>query len=498
MKYILLLLSIVIGTKGFAQQKPNVIFVLVDDLGYGDVGFNGSKFYETPNLDKLAKNSLVVENAYMYPTCSPSRTAIFTGKQSFRTGVYNVPVLEHGDQQQNIFSRWTVTKEHEIYAQPLARHGYKAIHLGKYHIVGPYPGKELSQPYPFKQKLTQPAPGDYSWLTEHKTKEVLQYYPQGRGFIENVGGSYKGDPAYETGGYKSHRGGYRAPFSNPFIVHKPSDEWLTDRLTDEAIRFMGEHKNEPFFVNLNFYTVHKPVKARSEKLLKKYLNKKGDKHLGQGMQTGKKQEYEAGYATMVENMDTNIQRIIDYLDKEGLRENTVIILTSDNGYNVGENALLRGRKRQIYEGGIRVPLLINWPGKVKERRTDVAVSLLDFFPTFLEMANITDYNDVLDGNSLVPLFKKDTKSLKKRPLFWHLASQNKKQKTCSVIRKDNYKLLQYLEDGKLELYNLEKDPKESKNIAEVETKKAKALLNELVSWRKANKVPLPPNSSLAY
>lgn len=497
---LLLLLALVFTMGSYAQKKPNIVFVLVDDLGYADVGFNGSKYYETPNLDKLAKNSLVVDNAYMYPTCSPSRTAIFTGKQSFRTGVYNVPVLEHGDANQNIFSRWTVTKEHQIYAEPLAKHGYKAIHLGKYHIVGPYPEKELNLPYPFQQKLTQPEPGDYAWLAAHKTKEVLQYYPQGRGFLENVGGTYKGDPAFEMGGYKSYKGGYRAPFSNPFIINKPSDEWLTDRLTDEAIRFIGDHKNEPFFINLDYYAVHKPTKSRNEELYSKYINKKGDDVTGQGVGSEYKRKEMAGYATMIESVDQNIQRIVDFLDKEGLRENTLIVLTSDNGYNGGQssNNQLRGSKRQIYEGGIRVPLLLNWPGQIKERRTEVAVSLLDFFPTFMDIANVRDYKDVMDGNSLVPLFQKDTKSLEKRALFWHLASQNKKQKTCSVIRKGDYKLLQYLEDGKLELYNLKKDPKESKNLASIETKQTKKLLSELVAWRKENKVPLPPNSTLAY
>ncbi|NIJ44835.1 arylsulfatase A-like enzyme [Wenyingzhuangia heitensis] len=479
-----------------AQQKPNIIFVLVDDLGYADVGFNGSKFYETPNLDKLAKNSLVVNNAYMYPTCSPSRTGIFTGQQSFRTGVYNVPVLEHGTAEENIFSRWTVTKDHEIYAEPLAKNGYKSIHLGKYHIVGPYPNKELSLAYPFQEKLSQPKPGDYSWLAEHKTKEVLQFYPQGRGFIENVGGTYKGDPAFEMGGYKSYKGGYRAPFSNPFVSNKPTDEWLSDRFADEAIRFIGEHKNEPFFVNLDFYAVHQPTKSRNDELYKKYSSKPGDSITGQGL--GKQREQMASYATMIESVDDNIQKIIDYLEKENLRENTLIIVTSDNGFNGGQshNNLLRGYKRQIYEGGIRVPLLINWPNKIKARRTDVAVSLLDFFPTFLEVANIQYSAQILDGNSLVPLFKKDTKTLEKRPLFWHLASNNKKQKACSVIRKNNYKLIQYLATGKLELYNLKKDPKESDNLVEKETKTTQKMLAELLEWRKSNKVPLPPNSIL--
>jgi len=136
--------------------KPNIIFILVDDLGYADVGFNGSSFYETPNIDQLAQDGLIIDNAYMYPTCSPSRTALATGKHSFKTGVYTVPVLEKGDDQENIFSRWTVGEEHIMYSQPLAEAGYKSIHLGKWHLVGPYPKEEMTAEYPLKEKLKQP------------------------------------------------------------------------------------------------------------------------------------------------------------------------------------------------------------------------------------------------------------------------------------------------------------------------------------------------------
>ena len=479
--------------------KPNIVFILVDDLGYADVGFNGSKYFETPTLDALAKESLVLDNAYMYPTCSPSRTAIFTGKQSFRTGVYTVPVLEKGTANENIFSRWTVGKEHPIYAEPLANAGYKSIHIGKWHIVGPYPKEELKMTFPIKEKLTQPDPGVYDWAEVHKTPEVQQYYPEGRGFIKNVAGTYRGDPALEVDGYQSVSGGYWAPFNNPFIQQKPTDNWLTDRLTDEAIEFMDIHKEEPFLINLNYYAVHAPVRARSEALLQKYLNKPADSITGQGVSDNeKRREHYAGYATMVESVDDNINRLLEYLDKSGLRENTIIIFTSDNGYNGGQsnNNLLRGSKGYIYEGGIRVPMMINWPDKVKPRRSDAAVTCLDVFPTLMDVAGI-EHKGIIDGNSVTDLFKKDSEIFIERPLFWHLASQWK-HGTCSVIRKDNFKLIQFLADGKLELYNLKADPSETHNLAEEKPEIANQLLEELVSWRKANKVPLPPNSSLLF
>lgn len=480
-----------------AAERPNIILILVDDLGHADVGFNGSTYCETPAIDALAESGLIFDHAYMYPSCSPSRTALFTGKQSFRTGVYTVPVLEKGSDQENIFSRWTVPSEHKIYAQPLADVGYRSIHLGKWHIVGPYPGEELAMTFPLKNKLKQPDPFDFSWVKNHQSEEIRPYYPEGRGFIKNVGGTYCGDPALEDGGYQSETGGYFAPFSNPFIENKPDDEWLTDRLTDDAIEFMDEHRESPFLINLHYYTVHRPIRARSEKMLQKYLTKPGDPGTGQG--EGKLKEIHAAYATMIESLDDNIGRITQFLDDSGLRDNTLIVFTSDNGQNgkQSSNHRLRGSKGYIYEGGIRVPTFVNWPGKVAARRSDIPVGVLDWFPTMMEVAGIENYEGILDGDSLVPLFTEDNSDFKDRPIHWHLASQWK-HGTCSALRKGNYKLIQFLADGKLELYDLESDPTESNNLAESAPEVTGRLLNELVQWRKSNDVPLPPNSILSH
>ncbi|TWU31338.1 sulfatase [Novipirellula artificiosorum] len=485
----ILALVLFLAMSATAESKPNIVFILVDDLGHADVGFNGSVFYETPNIDTLAREGLVIENAYMYPTCSPSRTALATGKQSFRTGVYTVPVLEQGDDQSNIFSRWTVGEEHTMYSQPLADAGYKSIHLGKWHLVGPYPKEELAMEFPLKKKLRQPSPWDFSWVPYHK-EHCRQYYPEGRGYLKNVGGTYRGDPALEVGGYNSETGGYFAPFSNPFIESKPDDTWLTDRLTDEAIEFMDQHQQEPFFINLHYYTVHRPIRGRSEGLVKKYMNKPGDPVTGQGTGEGSVKEREAQYATMIESLDDNVGRIAKFLDQNGLRDNTLVIFTSDNGQNIGRNDQLRGKKGYIYEGGIRVPTCLNWPGKIDARRTSTAVSCLDFFPTFMDLAGI-EYDGVLDGQSIIGLFDGEPASLRNRPLFWHLASRYK-HGTCSVIRKDDRKLIQFLADGKLELYDLKNDPREEQNLVAEHPEQTQALLKELVEWRKANDVPLPP------
>lgn len=485
------------GTKANpASTAPNIVFILVDDLGHGDVGFNGSKFYETPAIDKLAKQSLVLDNAYMYPTCSPSRTAFFTGKQSFRTGVYTVPVLEKGTYRENIFSRWTVDLKHTFWSTELEKVGYQSIHLGKWHVVGPYPTRELNATYPLRKKLGQPKPSDFSWVPHHKTKAIRAYYPEGRGFKKNVGGTYRGDPALEVGGYKGKTGGYFAPFSNPYIEQKPDDEWLTDRLTDDAIEFMSENRMQPFFINLNYYTVHRPTRARSPELLKKYLAKPGDPATGQGI--GKSRQEHAAFATMIESLDDNVQRIVDFLDQTGLRKNTLIFFTSDNGQNRSQsiNHRLRGAKGEIYEGGIRVPTFVNWPGKVKARRSQTPISVLDYYPTFMDLAGI-NYTGTLDGHSITPLFKSDTSELKARPLFWHLASQWK-HGTCSVIRKHHHKLIQFHKNGEVELYNLRNDPKEETNLAKSKPELAQKLVDELVTWRKENRAPLPPNASLEY
>ena len=484
---------LLIGNLGFAATKPNIVFIMADDLGMQDVGFMGSTYFETPHLDALAKESLVFNQAYMYPTCSPARAALLTGKQSFRTGCYTVPVLERGSSKDNIFSRWTIGAEHPIYAQPLRDAGYKLIHLGKWHIVGPNPEKESS--FPLKKKLSQPKNGDLAWLPAHRSPEIAKYYPIGRGFHENVGGTWWGDPArgYDKG-YSAPSGGYFAPFKNPFIADKKDDEWLTDRLTSDAIDFMERHKDGPFFVNLHYYAPHRPSVSRSKESLARFTNKKGDPVTGQGMK-GKGKSEIAAYATMVKSLDDNIKRLSDYLDEAGLRENTVLIFTSDNGFNglQSRNDLLRGAKGSIYEGGIRVPALVNWPKTIAPGRSEEPIQGLDYFPTFLDLAGISDYQGTLDGDSLLPRLRGE--ELKGRPLFWHLASTYKNP-PCSIIRKGDWKLIQFLKEGKVELYNLREDLKESRNLSSENPVQARKLLKELVQWRRSNKVPLPPSSQL--
>lgn len=489
--YLSLALALFSGVQA-APRKPNIIFVMADDLGWQDVGFNGSKWFETPNLDALASKSAVFRNACMYPTCSPSRTALMTGRHSFRTQVYAVPVGEKGNDKNNVFSRWTVEEKHPFYSRPLNDAGYRLIHLGKWHVVGPSPAKEKN--YPLKRSLSQPASGNMKWVEKHK-KEYTQYYPEGKGFHENVGGTWWGDPARgKKKGYSSPGGGYVAPYHNPFMKEAKPGEWLTDHLTNEAIRFIGENKEHPFFVNLHYYAPHRPSVPRTPELLKKYKRKQEDLATGQH---GEVTPEIAAYATMVESIDRNIGRLVQYLDDAGLRENTVIIFTSDNGFNARQSMTkqLRGHKGTIYEGGIRVPSLMSWPGKIEPSVLNDNITVLDYFPTILELADINEYSETLDGDSILPLAL--GQQGEERPLFWHVAS-HWKQPPVSMMKKGKWKLLQFLLSGEIELYNLHDDPGETKNLSKSHPGVTKQMLEQLTGWRAQNQVPLPPNSPLEH
>lgn len=294
-------------------------------------------------------------------------------------------------------------------------------------------------------------------------------------------------------GYKSKSGGYVAPFINPFIEPKKNDEWLSDRLTDEAISFINENKDGPFMVNLNFYAPHRPSIPRSPKLLKKYREKMKDPITGKQSKLRKEM---AAFSTLVESVDENVGRIVQYLNDNDLRENTVIIFTSDNGFHGSQTVdnTMRGKKGLIYEGGIKVPALMNWPAKIKSGRVETPIFVTDYFPTLLDIAGETDnYFGTLDGRSILPLAL--DKKLPARPIFWHIAAAAK-QPALSAMREGKWKVIQYLVSGKVELYNLSVDPKEETNLVNTENKVTTKMIDKLVLWRKHNNIPLPPASKL--
>lgn len=471
-----------------ATEKPNILFILVDDLGWQDVGFMGSSYFETPHLDALSKESLVVTQAYMYPCSSPSRAALATGLHSFRTQIYRVPMLEgKANPEEDIFSRWTVKKEFTNYAEPLQKAGYHSIHLGKWHLVGPYPLMEEMLPYPYKKHLSQPNDdGTHKkWFKQHLMPEVQKYYPQGCGYEENVGGCWAGH-------YGSCGGTYWAPFLNPFIKDKPTDKWLTDRLTDDAITFMKRHKAGPFFINMHYYTVHRPSMINNERVAEKYRKKKTCPITGQGPKAVKEI---IAYATMVENMDYNVGRLINYLHQSGLDKNTLVIFTSDNGFHSSQSCTknLRGHKGTQYQGGLLVPSLFYWKGHITPRRTHTATYCIDYFPTFMDLAGI-DYKGTLDGFSMLPLLQ-GKENYREEPLFMQLSSINR----CTVEIKGDYKMIQYLiHPEQSELFNLRRDPTESHNLYQEEKGKVNEMIQEITFWRMKNKILLPPASPLLY
>jgi arylsulfatase A-like enzyme len=325
----------------------------------------------------------------------------------------------------------------------LKRAGYKTISLGKWHISDS----------PLKQ-----------------------------GFDINVGGGSNGSP-------KS----YFSPYQNKNLTDGPQGEYLTDRLTDEAIQFLKENYNDPFFLYLPYYTVHTPLQGK-QGLIEKYKNK--------GPSNG---QSHAVYAAMIESLDKNIGRIMNAIEELGLYENTIIIFTSDNGgiRAISTQQPLRAGKGSYYEGGIRVPMIIRWPGNIAEGSwSDEPVMNIDLYPTILEILNVSTSN--LDGQSLLPVLK-GNEALEERPIFWHfpiyLQAYDRelddgrdplfRTRPGSVIRMGKWKLHQYFEDGGLELYDLEKDIGERRNLVAENPKIASQLLDSLNNWRARTRAPVP-------
>ncbi len=429
-------------------DKPNIVIILIDDLGWKDVGFMGSKYYETPNLDKLASQGMVFTNAYAAAAnCAPSRACLMSGQWTPRHGIYTVDNSDRGKSKDRKLIPTTniVTLDINIQVIPeiLKQNGYVTCHAGKWHL----------------------------------SDDPLQ-----RGFDVNIGGCHAGNP-----------GSYYPPYTNVPLVAPYKDYYLTNLIMDKTLDFLKLVKNKPFFLNYAPYAVHTPIQP-----LKNLLAKYKIKAEWNGQNN-------AEYATMVENVDTQIGRLIEALTESGEIENTLIIFTSDNGgvYNITKQWPLRAGKGSAYEGGIREPMIVFWKGKISGgTKSDIPVSSLDFFPTILEVAEIEKpANIILDGQSILPLLT-GKKKFKERPLFWHfpiyLEGGNKETQDTifrtrpgSTIRSGDWKLIQYFENNDLELYNLKKDIGEKHNLANVNRDKTNELLGLLEKWRQETKAPVP-------
>jgi len=455
-------------------DRPNILFFLIDDLGWRDLACTGSDFYETPRLDALAKQGALFTNAYAScPVCSPTRASVLTGKYPATVGITQYIGGFSCGRLSDVPYFHELPEREICVARPLQEAGYQTWHVGKWHL-----GAQRSQPI------------------DH-------------GFDVNIGGIALGLPP----------AGYFSPYKIQSLEDGPEGEYLTDRLTDEAIKLIQNCDPEkPFFLNFWHYAVHTPIQA-PEPLVEKYREKV--KQLG----LDQKAVFEEGkhfpvyhkrhqrirrrliqsdpvYAAMVENLDTNIGRVLDALDEAGIRENTLIVFTSDNGgLSTAEgsptsNAPLAEGKGWMYEGGTREPLIISWPGHVAPGTTVAEpVTSTDFYPTLLEAAGLPLMPEQhCDGVSLMPLFE-GADSLQRDAIFWHYPHYGNQGGTpgCSM-RQGPWKLIEFFEDNHLELYHLEEDPGESRNLAEEKPDRARKMHQRLQEWRESVHALVPrPN-----
>jgi arylsulfatase A-like enzyme len=432
-------------------QKPNIIFIMADDLGYTDVATFGSKYYETPNIDRLAKQGMKLTAHHHCQNCTPTRGALMSGQYPARTGVYTVGGIDRFDWSlrplRPVDNVTELPLDRDIIARQLKSAGYATGMFGKWHIG-----------------------------------ENGEYHPGKRGFDEAITSQ-----------------GKHFEFVTKPPVEYPKGQYLADFLTDRAVDFINRHKKEPFFLYLPHFGVHSPQDAKPD-LVEKFKNKPGVG--GHNNPT---------YAAMIYSVDQSVGRIMKTLDELKLADNTVLIFTSDNGGvggyvreglkksgGITDNAPLRSGKGSLYEGGTREPFVIRWPGVTQPGSVcGVPTIHVDIFPTFLEIASAPRPRQVLDGESLVKLFRDPAAKLNRTAIYQHFpgylgAGENTWRTTpVSVIQSGDWKLLEFLEDGRLELYNLSDDIGESNNLAKTMPEKTRELHDRLIAWRQDVKAPMP-------
>ena len=450
-------------------DPPNVLFILVDDMGAKDLSNEGSVFYESPNIDRIANGGMKFTRGYATcQVCSPSRASIVTGKYPVNHGI----TTWIGDSSGEAWSKRGRNDSHlppeyernlrdsEItLAEAMKDAGYKTFFAGKWHL-----GSEGS------------------WPTDH-------------GFDINKGGWDVGGP----------RGGFFSPYTNPNLQSGPDGESLTRRLGLETANFIEKNKDQPFLAYLSFYTVHAPIQT-TEALWKKYRNKaekmglikNKDRFLFDRRLNVRQVQDCPIYAGMIEQLDQSIGLVLTKLDEHGLDENTIICFTSDNGgVSSGDayatsNLPLRGGKGRQWEGGIREPFYIKAPGITKPGSIEsTPVNGIDWYPTLLELCGIEfPKKQNLDGVSLVPLLK--GKTINERPLYWHYPHYgNQGGEPSSIIMEGDWKLIHYHEDERDELYNLTNDISEQNDLIAKESKRAQQMRKKLKSWIKKNNAQFP-------
>lgn len=458
MKKILTLLSFALTVglhAAFAAQKPNVVLILADDLGWTDLAGFGSDLHETPTLDQLARDGMKFTQNYSACTvCSPTRSALMTGKYPARTHITDWIPGQMPDNPKLLVPDWTkfLPLEETTIAEVFKAAGYTTATIGKWH------------------------------LAKVGTNES---YPEAHGFDVNIAGTDKAAPP-----------SYHAPWNIPTLTPEGKDgDYLTDRLGEEAASFIERTKDKPFFLYLPHFAVHTPIQGRAD-LVEKYQKK--IKAKGEDKLTHKN----AAYAALTESMDTAIGRVRAKLAELKLTDRTIIIFTSDNGGRVPttSNAPLRVGKASAYEGGVRVPLIVSWPGVTKPGGvSDAPVITMDLFPSLVEMAGLptSAARTALDGVSLASLLRGGAKPARDT-LFWHYPHHQHYQlggaMPYGAIRAGDFKLIEFFNDMHVELFNIRADIGETNDLAAAQPKMADELRARLQAWRKEVGAQMPtPN-----
>ena len=450
-----------------APDRPNVLFILADDLGYMDVGaYNPDAFYETPHLDSLSASSMMFTDGYAAnPVCSPTRFSIMTGQHPSRQNHTDWFCGQRTERFDHAKYACSMDTSQITMAEAFKEAGYDTWFGGKWHL-GP----------------------------------DSTYWPEHQGFDVNKGGFSCGSPSCAGGGFFS-------PYDNPRLEDGPEGEYLPFRLADEAEAFIGQERDDPFFAFLSFYEVHNPRQA-PDSLVDKYRQKRADRGLDPDeFESSEFEEIEQVwpdeeprlervvqgrpvYAAMVEAMDIAIGRVLAALQANGLAENTVVVFTSDNGgLSTAEgrntsNRPLRGGKGWVYEGGIREPLIVRWPGVTPAgSTTDVPAISTDFYPTLLEVAGLPQRPDQhRDGVSLAPVLEGAT-SLDREALFWHYPHySNQGGFPGGAVRMGPWKLIENYEDGSVQLFNLEEDLSEQQDLAAEHPERVERMRERLHAW----------------
>jgi arylsulfatase A-like enzyme len=445
------------------RLPPNIVFILIDDLGWRDLGCYGSTFYESPHIDKLAAQGMKFTHAYTACcVCSPTRASILTGQYPARLHLTDYLSGRPPKDAKLQVPDWRpyLTADTKTIATMLKPAGYTSALIGKWHLGG---AREFGAPAEAEDSL-----------------------PEKRGFDVNIAGSHYGQPPDYFFPYE-RPGPNGTTYRLPNFTGGREGEYLTDRLTDEAEKFIEKNKDRPFFLYLAHYAVHTSIGNRVQakpKVIDKYKAKADPKAA----------QHNAVYAAMIESMDDSVGRIVQKLDDLKLSERTLVIFTSDNGgYNqVTAQPPLRGAKSDAYEGGVRVPLIVRWPGTVKAGSVvETPVSSVDFLPTSCALAGVKpDAGQKLDGVSLVPLLKQ-TGGLDRDALFWHYPHYTDRTTPYGSVRQGDFKLIEFYEDGRLELYNLRADVGEKDNLVTTQRDKARELQALLAAWRKQVGAQMP-------